>query len=451
MVVPYSMEASLAAGHALMPLSAVGWKEQSAGVGAYSQFLENCHSVTEKLAEVLHNFWGLSAKVVFFGLSDKTQAYWKMDDFHVSQLSLESIASPTSQAAQGAQATQQAGQATPMALLRLSDSACDMLLARVLGELANPFSFKRLSPLEGTILNEFSRDILAYFKKALIKKAGRISDSPLIHVVWLIQLEPAASPQANASQTVLADLPVGKIIFSVPKAALKQGAGLARPDHEASAENSSVADSFFFHVQAAQPIYLGSTRVQLADLDQLEAEDLMVLENSRPNQMFLINPVSGEKVPFSVEIQHQERITIPYTQEFAPMETQSVNARQSLWDNLMIEVEASFEPIKLPLKQLKQMTEGLVIEMGDLVHNRIALQVEGKTLAWGELLIVGDKFAVRVSRVAANPGNEEDARALRSQEVESEEYTDEGSADEDEEYLDEDFDDDEEDGEEEDW
>ena len=117
----------------------------------------------------------------------------------------------------------------------------------------------------------------------------------------------------------------------------------------------------------------------------------------------------------------------------------------------MIEVEASFEPIKLPLKQLKQMTEGLVIEMGDLVHNRIALQVEGKTLAWGELLIVGDKFAVRVSRVAANPGNEEDVQTLRSQEIESEEYTDEGSTDEDEEYLDEDFDDDEEDGEEEDW
>jgi flagellar motor switch/type III secretory pathway protein FliN len=110
-----------------------------------------------------------------------------------------------------------------------------------------------------------------------------------------------------------------------------------------------------------------------------------------------------------VEIQHQQRITIPYTQEFAMMETQSHSAKQSLWDNLMIEVDASFEPIKLPLKQLKQMTEGLVIEMGDLVHNRIALQVEGKTLAWGELLIVGDKFAVRINQVATNPGAEEAA------------------------------------------
>jgi hypothetical protein len=83
------------------------------------------------------------------------------------------------------------------------------------------------------------------------------------------------------------------------------------------------------------------------------------------------------------------------------MDTQSsiTSAKQALWDNLMIEVGAEFEPIKLPLKQLKQMTEGLVIEMGDLVHNRVCLQVEGKTLAWGELIIVGDKFGVRVCKV----------------------------------------------------
>ena len=365
---------------------------QPGGVGALTELIQACHNTTDTLAEVLKSFWGLSVRVVFFGVSDKPQYYWRMDDFHVSQLSLENAAAK--------------GQAPPaqekaaMATLRLSDSACDVLLDRVLGGLATPFSFKQLSPLEGTILNEFSRDVLACLKKGLIKKNTRASDASLLHLIWVIQPEPMPYQPEQGSggvkPAVLADIPVGKIVFSVPPGALKHWNALASFPQE-----ETVPDSFFFHSHVAQSIYLGSTKVQLADLEQLESEDLIILENSHADRMSLTDLASGQRVPFPVTIHHPQRITIPYTQEFATMETQSHSVKQSLWDNLMIEVDASFEPIKLPLKQLKQMSEGLVIEMGDLVHNRIALQVEGKTLAWGELLIVGDKFAVRVSQVAS--------------------------------------------------
>lgn len=391
------MEASLAAGHTLVPPSSPRPYGQPDGVSAFTDLIKACHAVTEPLAEVLQNFWGLSVRVVFFGVSPKPQYFWRMDDFHVSQLSLESPS------AQGG-ASGKTDKSAAMATLRLSDSACDVLLERVLGGLANPFSFKQLSPLEGTILNEFSRDVLACLKKGLIKKNSRASDASQLHLMWVIQPEAnVVSPVSGAGtrQAVLADIPVGKIVFSVPPSALKHFGGGFHPPGE-----DTVSDSFFFHVQSPMPVYLGSTRVQLAELEQLEPEDLIVLENSQIDRMALVDPASGEKVPFQATIHHPQRITIPYTQEFATMETQSHSAKQSLWDNLMIEVGASFEPIKLPLKQLKQMTEGLVIEMGDLVHNRIALQVEGKTLAWGELLIVGDKFAVRVNQVAPEPGAE---------------------------------------------
>lgn len=392
-MVQHSIEASLEAGHNLVsPLS--HWSHgQQGSLGPYGELVQACYSTTEALSEVLKNFWGLSVKVVFFGVSEKTHYYWRMDDFHVSQLALEAPA-PKEQTHISHE------QAPPMALLRVSDSACDVLLGRVLGSLATPFSFKRLSPLEGTILNEFSRDVLGCLKKSLIKKTAKATNAPPLHLIWMIQPDPA-SAQGAGGQSVLADIPVGKIIFTVPPSVLRHSSGRLYPPTE------TIPDAFFYHVQTALPIYLGSTRVQLADLEQLEAEDLIVLENSQPDRMYLLDPQSGQKVPFQAEIEHQQRITIPYTQEFAVMETQSHSAKQSLWDNLMIEVDASFEPIKLPLKQLKQMTEGLVIEMGDLVHNRIALQVEGKTLAWGELLIVGDKFAVRISQVAVNPGEAE--------------------------------------------
>ena len=82
------------------------------------------------------------------------------------------------------------------------------------------------------------------------------------------------------------------------------------------------------------------------------------------------------------------------------METQQTETpKKMLWDNLMIDVSAEFDPVKLPLKQLRQMSEGLVVELGDLTRNRIHLVVEGKSLATGELVIVGDKFGVRVHQV----------------------------------------------------
>ena len=373
------------------------WSHGQAGsLGPFGDLVHACHATTEALTEVLKAFWGLSVKVVFFGVSEQTHYYWRMDDFHVSQLALEASAN-------AGRAGARPDAPPPMAWLRVSDSACDVLLARVLGPLATPFSFKRLSPLEGTILNEFSRDVLGCLKKNLIKKSAKVTNAPPLHLIWMIQPEPQSAAGGQPNQTVLADLPVGKIIFTVPPSVLRHSSGML---HLPLAE--TVPDSFFYHVQTAVPIYLGSTKVQLSDLEQLEAEDLIVLENSLAGQMSLLDTASGQKVSFQAEIQHQHRITIPYTQEFASMEAQSQHsAKQSLWDNLMIEVDASFEPIKLPLKQLKQMTEGLVIEMGDLVHNRIALQVEGKTLAWGELLIVGDKYAVRINQVAANPGENE--------------------------------------------
>src|SRR5690606_10240822 len=79
--------------------------------------------------------------------------------------------------------------------------------------------------------------------------------------------------------------------------------------------------------------------------------------------------------------------------EMMATETQS---RKSIWDNLEVEVTAAFNPIKLPLKQVKEMEQGLVIEVGGLMDNAILIEVEGQPIAWGELLVVGDKFGVRI-------------------------------------------------------
>lgn len=339
-----------------------------------------CAELTPILTETLQQFWGVPVRAVFLGAGTKAHYFWRMDDFHVSQLTLEGVPANSST------------QEPAMAMLKLSDAACATFLDRVLGSRSAPFSFKRLSPLEATILNELSRDLLSCLKKNLIKKSANPSPSKVAHLVWALRPESDGPNQAD----------VGKIVLSLPMSAIR---AQKMPTHAIPA--AAVPDEFFFHVNGPARIYLGSTRVTLADLDHLEPEDLIVLEDSHVSRMFVVEPLSGERIPFQSQIRQQPQLTLPYTQELASMDTQQDtqsqgnSARQTLWDNLMIEVGAEFEPVRLPLKHLKEMTEGLIVEMGDLVHNRVCLRVEGKTLAWGELVIVGDKFGVRVCQVEA--------------------------------------------------
>lgn len=344
-----------------------------------------CAELTPILTETLQQFWGVPVRAVFLGAGTRSHYFWRMDDFHVSQLTLAEAS------------LDMAGSEAAMAVLKLSDVACATFLDRVLGSRQAPFSFKRLSPLEATILNELSRDLLACLKKNLISKPKKTAQNKVVHLIWTLRPEVEGTAPAE----------VGKIVLSLPMGAIRTQKALRRDMPE-----TQVPDEFFFHVNGPARIYLGSTRVTLADLDHLEPEDLIVLEDSHTSRMFVVEPLSGERIPFQSQIQQHSQLTIPYTQELASMDTQQDSqggnsARQTLWDNLMIEVGAEFEPVRLPLKHLKEMTEGLIVEMGDLVHNRVCLRVEGKTLAWGELVIVGDKFGVRVCQVeaAGQPSN----------------------------------------------
>ncbi|MFM7468863.1 MAG: FliM/FliN family flagellar motor switch protein [Vampirovibrionales bacterium] len=81
----------------------------------------------------------------------------------------------------------------------------------------------------------------------------------------------------------------------------------------------------------------------------------------------------------------------------------STGAMSPQWDDLLIDVQASFDPIQMPLKQLKQVTQGLVLELGELRGKHIRLHVEGNTLAFGELVIIGEQFGVLIHEVAHQP------------------------------------------------
>ena len=81
---------------------------------------------------------------------------------------------------------------------------------------------------------------------------------------------------------------------------------------------------------------------------------------------------------------------------------------KSMWDDIQIEVSAEFKRVKMTLGELKQISKGLVIDLGPIMNNEISLLVENKTVAKGELVIINDKYGVKVTEVFASKKQEKE-------------------------------------------
>jgi len=77
------------------------------------------------------------------------------------------------------------------------------------------------------------------------------------------------------------------------------------------------------------------------------------------------------------------------------------NITKNMWDSIQIEVGAEFEKVKMSLGDLKQISEGLVMDIGSVYENKINLKVEEKIIANGELVIINDRYGVRINEVFA--------------------------------------------------
>lgn len=71
----------------------------------------------------------------------------------------------------------------------------------------------------------------------------------------------------------------------------------------------------------------------------------------------------------------------------------------NLWDSIQVDINAEFEKVKISLGELKQISEGLVVDIGSIYDNRIDLKVENKIVARGELVIINDRYGVRIDEV----------------------------------------------------
>lgn len=250
------------------------------------------------------------------------------------------------------------------------------------------------------------------------------------------QLEETAYA-AMMLETVPTQLP--KILLNIPQycvPTLLASLATFQPTVHAHAITETVAYLASQHIPARSTATLavGTTQLSTGDLKALEAGDLIVLEQSHYQQLalkhpalelYLPFPIGGltywpyqlpadaaaspnsstvtERYPTAMMMTHPtaSAVTANASSSHHAMGWEQVpeQAQHSLWDALKVDVHAEFAPAKIPVGHLKQMSEGLIVEVADLLKNQVQLVVNGAVLAHGELVIVGDKFGVLLTNV----------------------------------------------------
>ena len=74
----------------------------------------------------------------------------------------------------------------------------------------------------------------------------------------------------------------------------------------------------------------------------------------------------------------------------------------NLWDTIAVEMTAHFDAVKITLGDLKKIENGMVVDLTSIYDNKVTLTVEDKPIARGELVIVNDRYGVKVDEILAN-------------------------------------------------
>ncbi|MEM0950594.1 MAG: FliM/FliN family flagellar motor switch protein [Cyanobacteria bacterium P01_H01_bin.74] len=405
---------------------------------AWQPILNLATRFSEDIAMSLQNFWGIEGfSVKFLGASEQPHYFCQQaGGFHVSSIDMAHLQPLVSL------------DALTVVEWRFSEPLCSQLLDASLGQSpeedhGNGFSLDQVTPLENSLFQAFSKQLsLAFKDSALISEGTKLAQHQaatqiiynqlpdnadgFIDLIWVI-----SSPQRNASnEGVNADL--GQLLVKVAIEAIDFTAEKSRPNTE-----QDFSDAVFFQMTLLSKLVLGKTKVKLGELHLIEPGDMIVLDESQCDTLFFSECRPGSPAQFSKKTSlgsafliqwdpaRKKSLIPPDEKDFLTMvslgnadsEDSQGQKSSGLWDNLHVDLIAELPPVKLPLKHLKQISEGIVVELGDVVNNLVTLQVDGKPIAEGELLIIGDKFGVRVRAVKMTESDTETSLSLTTVEA----------------------------------
>ncbi len=269
--------------------------------------------------------------------------------------------------------------------LRISEQAVALLLNRALGRPNRAFNINKLSDLEGEIMTAFNdyvyQIILQFLEPPPVVNFKR-TNFDMTHVTFLIKDE-----EENA---------MGKFIISVPDGRLKP--------NRIECKSLKFENKDFYKCPVKVKIEIGATRFTVKDLKGLEPEDIIVLEKSNLQvwKVFLQDYTNKMFIDPNMELVH------PLDDNGGEEMSEEPN---NLWDSIEVDMYAELDPVKITLGDLKKIEEGLVVDVAALYDNKVTLRVENKVIGHGELVIINDRYGVKVSDIVQKSADEIEEQA----------------------------------------
>lgn len=261
---------------------------------------------------------------------------------------------------------------------RLTDKAISIILNTVLGQSKNKFNINKMSELEAKIITSFNSTLYDALKDKLLKPQAtelKRSDFNVINLTFIIR---------NKEEL---DKTAGKIIITLPESLLDPD------DIEPSGDKFS--NENFPNSETIAKILVGKTKFSLYDLKHLEMEDVVVFEDSNIKQLKL----SIDDTEMDVNISPNMELLIPDIDNEGDEDMGETH--KNIWDSIEVEMYAEFDSVKITLGELKNIEDGLVVDLTSLYDNNVTLKVEGKPIASGSLVIVNDRYGVKINNVIA--------------------------------------------------
>ncbi len=269
---------------------------------------------------------------------------------------------------------------------RISETSIGLILERVLGRPNGAFDLNKLTELETKIITTFNdclyRSVVGFLKPAPPTLARTNFD-----VVYLV--------------FVLTDGETGKsgrFVVTLPDVLLEPEAVEAQGEFSVEHFEKSL-------IQAR--LEVGRTVFTLHDLKHLEIDDMVVFENS-----------NTDRLRFYFKDYETDVLLKPNLSLVLPLDNDggsevSENENINIWDSIEVEMVGHFDAVDITLGELKKIQAGMVVDLTSIYQNRVTLTVEDKPIASGELVIINDKYGVKITEVHA-PKAEEAAEAAVS-------------------------------------
>lgn len=267
-------------------------------------------------------------------------------------------------------------------IIRLDKDFIHSFFDTVLQPKTNNFKLTELTNLEVKILNNFCEFLYKRLKELpIFPQKIKLSEESekYINLLFLLEIKNAKN------------FPVSQIMLSFAK---------DRMPLEILKKAQSFADEDFFTSSSNVKIRAGKTKITLDELKNLTIDDIVLLEDSKSTNLTLISGDLEEK--FNIKLNPDLVLNIDQETDDLENNYDEVIMDKNLWDDIQVEVNAEFEKVKMTIGELKQISRGQIVDLSSIFENEISLFVEDKKVAKGELIIINDRYAVRINEVLSN-------------------------------------------------